>query len=143
MSAVGDTSPAGPAGGVPDVDFPLDRYRLVLLLAGPRADELDAATVERLQGEHIAHLLGLQAEGRLLVAGAVVDEPGAGGSVAAGAPVVGLGLFPDGDVDELRATIAGDPGIAEGLYAARVHTFLTPAGGLAFPASGPPAEPAG
>lgn len=54
---------------VPDVDFELDTFQVILLRPGPAAELLDEATVGRLGREHIEHNFRLKAAGQLDVAG--------------------------------------------------------------------------
>lgn len=65
-----DEPTAPPAG--PQVGFAVDTYQLVLLSRGVKAGELDQARIDELGDAHIRHNLMMQADGRLLAAGAVV-----------------------------------------------------------------------
>ena len=107
---------------VPQVDFPLDRFELLVLTVGDKAAEMQPDEKRRLQAEHVAYLFELQRSGKLLAAGAV-----AGGSIT------GLGFFALASVEEVRALAEKDPSVAACLDAAEVLTFLCPKGSLAFP----------
>ena len=107
---------------VPQVDFPLDRYELLVLRVGEKAAEMQADERRRLQAEHVAYLFGLQRSGKLLAAGAVASSS-----------ITGLGFFALGSIEEVRALAAKDPSVAAGLDAAEVYTFMCPKGSLAFP----------
>lgn len=107
---------------VPQVDFPLDRFELLVLTAGDRAAEMQADERRRLQAEHVAYLFELQRSGKMLAAGA-----------AAGGSITGLGFFALGSLEEVRALAEKDPAVVAGLDAAEVVTFLCPKGSLAFP----------
>ncbi|MEO3859888.1 SRPBCC domain-containing protein [Acrocarpospora sp. B8E8] len=80
--------PTSPQPG-PEVGFALDTYQLVLLSRGARAGELDQARIDELGDEHIQHNLLLQAEGRLLAAGAVVGAT-ATRNTGSDRPLIGL-----------------------------------------------------
>ena len=107
---------------VPQVDFPLDRYELLVLRVGEKAGEMQPDERRRLQAEHVAYLFGLQRSGKLLAAGAVASSS-----------ITGLGFFTLGSIEEVRALAAKDPSVTAGLDAAEVYTFMCPKGSLAFP----------
>lgn len=107
---------------VPQVDFPLDRYELLVLRVGEKAGGIQPDERRRLQAEHVAYLFGLQRSGKLLAAGAVASSS-----------ITGLGFFALGSIAEARALAARDPSVAAGLDAAEVYTFMCPRGSLAFP----------
>lgn len=110
---------------VPEVDFPLDHYELLVLRAGDRAAVIDAETKRRLQAEHVAYLFELQRSGKLLAAGAVASGEDGG--------LTGIGFFGLGSIDEVRALAEKDPSVVAGLDAAEVLTFLCPKGSITFP----------
>ena len=111
---------------VPRVDFALDRFELLVLRVGPKADAIHPDVVQKLQAEHVAYLFGLQSSGRLLAAGAVAPR-------APGQDITGLGFFALGSVDEVRRLAEKDPSVVAGLDAVDVLTFLCPKGSLGFP----------
>ena len=110
---------------VPQVDFPLDHYELLVLKAGAKAAAMDAETRRRLQAEHVAYLFELQRSGKLLAAGAVASRDDS--------DITGLGFFALGSIDEVRALAENDPSVVAGLDAAEVLTFLSPKGSFNFP----------
>ena len=113
----------------PEVSFPLDTYELLILRAGENAGRIEPDEAKRLQGEHLKFLFKLQAEGKLLAAGAVATR-------SAGLPT-GLGFFALGSTEEVRRLIADDPSVRAGLDAADVVTFVCPKGAISFPQARP------
>jgi uncharacterized protein YciI len=110
---------------MPEVDFELDEFTVVVLSEGPRAAELEEAEVQRLLGAHVEHTIGLQAAGHLLAAGAIEDD-------AAEGRLTGLG-FSAKPPDELRALVEEDPAVRAGLETFRLVTYRCPKGAIAFP----------
>jgi hypothetical protein len=115
---------------VPDVDFELDTFQLVLLSRGDRANELDEETIDRLGREHIAHNVRLAAQGLLLGAGAVVGAESTR-NVESDQTLVGLGFWRLPREEVLRLTDS-DPGVQAGLYQAELVQFMCPKGVLNF-----------
>lgn len=112
--------------GVPQVDFPVDRFELLILREGDRFAAMDEETVKRLQAEHVAYLFELQRAGKLLAAGAVAPR-------SAQQQINGLGFFRLGSIEAVRALVAKDPSVVAGLDAAEVLQFICPKGLLSFP----------
>ena len=110
---------------MPDVDFELDTFTVVILSEGERAGELDDAEVQRLLGEHVQYTMGLQAAGHILAAGALVDAAREG-------RLTGLG-FSTKTAEELRPLLEEDPGVKAGLERFKLLTFHCPKGAVAFP----------
>jgi uncharacterized protein YciI len=115
---------------VPDVDFELDTFQLVLLSRGEKTSELDEETIDRLGREHIAHNLKLKADGLLLAAGAVVGATSTR-NVDSDQPVVGLGFWRLLREEVLRLKDS-DPGVQAGLYKAELVQFMCPKGAIRF-----------
>ncbi len=111
----------------------LEAYQMVLLRRTRDYDGFADAERERIFREHLAYTLHLVASGQQLAAGPVGDSP------PDPEPVCGLGLFQQGSLDRVRALMAADPGVRQGLYTYDVMTWRTPAGRIAF---APPAAPA-
>jgi uncharacterized protein YciI len=110
---------------IPQVDFPLDHFELVVLRVGPEAQRMDAATVQRLQGEHVAYLVELRRAGKLLAAGAVAPR-------APDQLITGIGFFQQGSADAVRQLMSNDPSVVGGLESAEVVDFFCPRGSLSF-----------
>lgn len=112
--------------GIPQVDFPVDQFELLILREGHEFASMDAASVTRLQAEHVAFLFQLQRAGKLLAAGAVAPR-------SPQQRINGLGFFRLGSVDAVRELIAGDPSVIAGLDSAEVLQFICPRGQVSFP----------
>lgn len=112
---------------MPDVDFELDTFTVVLLRAGARAGELGQADAKRLLAEHLEYTMGLWAEGHVLAAGALEDSADEG-------RLTGLG-FSSKTPDELRPLLEDDPAVKAGLETFRLLTYRCPKEAIAFPQS--------
>jgi uncharacterized protein YciI len=110
---------------IPQVDFPVDQFELLILREGERFTSMDPATVKRLQAEHVAYLFQLQRAGKLLAAGAVAPR-------SPQQHINGLGFFRLGSVDTVRELIARDPSVIAGLDSAEVLQFISPKGHVRF-----------
>jgi uncharacterized protein len=111
---------------IPQVDFPLDHFELVVLRVGPKAHGMDSATTQRLQAEHVAYLSELQRAGKLLAAGAVAPR-------APDQLITGIGFFQQGSADAVRQLMSIDPAVSGGVESAEVVDFFCPSGSLRFP----------
>lgn len=104
---------------------PLERFQLVLLRRPAAAPEYDEATLDRLMGEHLAFLDGLQERGLTATHGPVLDQPDPS--------LRGLVLYRVGSVDEALALAAEDPLVVAGRLEVEGMTYLCPAGGFTAP----------
>jgi uncharacterized protein YciI len=103
----------------------LERFQLVLLRRPAGAPEYDEATLDRLQGEHLAFLDGLRGEGVVATYGPVLDQPD---------PTLrGLVLYRAGSVEEALARGAEDPLVVAGRLELEGMTYLCPPGGFTAP----------
>jgi uncharacterized protein len=101
-----------------------DRYTLVLLRRGPRANEFDENELDELQAAHLAHLDAMRERGALLVAGPFRDQ--------ADETKRGICIYRTG-LEETRRLAEEDPSVQAGRMAVEVVTWLTRQGALAFP----------
>jgi hypothetical protein len=115
---------------VPGVDFERETFHLVLLSRTGKINELDEATVDRLNSEHVRYNLKLLADGLMLAAGRVVDATSTR-HVDAGGPLVGLGFWNIPREEVLRLQDS-DPGVRAGLYTAELVQFRCPKGAIRF-----------
>jgi uncharacterized protein len=104
-----------------------DRYELVLLRRTAQSREFDEEKEERIFREHAVHTIKQVESGRQLAAGPVQESPDED------QPIVGLGLFRTGSLDEVRKLMDADPGVQQGQYTYDVMTWLTREGNMAFP----------
>jgi len=109
---------------------PLAPYQMVLLRHTRQGRDFDAETRERIFREHLAYTLGLIASGDQLAAGPVPDGP------AEEEDICGLGLYQKASLDEVRALLAQDPGVRQGLYRFDAMTWLTRPGTVSPPPAG-------
>ena len=113
---------------IPEVDFPVDQFELVILREGDRRASMDAETIKRLQAEHVAYLVQIQRAGKLLAAGAVAPR-------SPQQLISGLGFFRLGSFEAVRELMAKDPSVVAGLDAVEVLQFVCPKGHLIFQAA--------
>jgi uncharacterized protein len=104
-----------------------DRYELVLLRRTAQSRDFDEEKQEKIFREHAVHTIQQVESGRQLAAGPVQGSP------AENQPIVGLGLFQTGSLDEVRKLMDADPGVQQGQYTYDVMTWLTREGNMAFP----------
>jgi uncharacterized protein YciI len=88
-------------------------YFLVLLLrtGKPRMDE---AELDRLQAEHLRHLLGLRRAGKLVVNGPILD----------GGVLRGISIYDAATQEEVQGYVKDDPLIQAGYLAAEIHPWM-------------------
>jgi uncharacterized protein YciI len=100
------------------MDF--DRFSIVLLVLRPDAPRLDEEAAGELQDAHLAYLVDLHDDGRLLAAGPLADER-----------VRGL-LILTVDADRARELAERDPAVKGGRFSAEVIPWRVPAGAIAW-----------
>jgi uncharacterized protein YciI len=115
-------SPNIPPTAEPPDEF--DVYELVLLRRGQPDPQLDAATVELLQRQHLGHLATMKAARYLMVAGPFGDQPDDNWR--------GLGVYQVGSVDEARRLAQADPAVRAGQLTVDVMHWYTAKGALLF-----------
>lgn len=100
-----------------------DQFSLVLLLTGPKDDEIDEKRRAELQDAHLNHLATLHEAGHLIAAGPLV-----GGATTGfrGASILKV------DVDEARALSEQDPSVQAGVFEVKVLPWLVPAGAVRY-----------
>jgi hypothetical protein len=107
---------------VPEVDFELETWRMVLFRKGPRADEISGEMARELRARHLSAARAQQAAGSLRLAGAI-PEP------SAELPVTGVAFFRTSEA-ETRAILDADPAEQAGLIASEIVGFVCPRGTL-------------
>lgn len=101
-----------------------DRYHVVMMLRGDKADQFSDQERHRLQNEHLAYLKKLYLDGELLAMGPFQVEDSE--------PNRGLMLFRgDLDIDRVHELVGDDPSIKAGRLGYRTFVWLTPKGALA------------
>jgi len=102
----------------------LDSVTLVLLSAGDRAHDYSEEELDRLQGEHLAHLDRMRAEGHLLAAGPFEDQP----------DVTWRGIcLHSVAVEEARALAEQDPSVLAGRLRIEAWRWWFRRGEVTFP----------
>jgi uncharacterized protein len=99
-------------------------FWLLLLRSGPRRDH-DAATADRIQREHLAHLFDLEAQSLLRLFGPVLDA----------GDLRGIGVLTVHSRAEAERLMAGDPAVVAGRLVAEVRPWFTRPG-TALPPDG-------
>jgi uncharacterized protein YciI len=100
-----------------------DSLTLLVLTRPPDAPSLSDEEQAKLQDGHLAHLAALHEAGHLVAAGPLL--------VGDGEPLRGIGLFTVAP-DRAAELMAQDPSVQAGWLAARVETWLCPAGAMSF-----------
>ncbi|MDI3286858.1 YciI family protein [Polyangium sp. 15x6] len=124
-------APVQPAPAAPAADGPMEfeKYQLVLLRRGPRANEIPEAELAAIQKAHIAHLDKMAEEGAIVAAGPFDDQ--------SDDSLRGLALYRVGSVEEARALAEQDPAVKAGRLRVEVMTWMTAKGYVTFPKAKP------
>jgi uncharacterized protein YciI len=107
-----------PEAGPPE-EF--DQYTLVLLMRGEHPPQLDEAESDRLQRQHLGHLLALQRRGLLIASGPFHDQPD---DTWRGLCIYRVGL------EEARVLAESDPAVRRGRLKVIAFTWFTRPGAL-------------
>lgn len=102
----------------------LEVFELVVLRRPADAPDYDAATLDRLQAEHLAYRDQLRAEGVLALNGPVIDQPDPS--------LRGLSFFRTGSLAEARRLSELDPLFLAGRLEYDVMTYWCPAGSISM-----------
>ena len=118
--------------GAGEPDFPVaepprefDAYELVILRSPEGRPEIDEATAERLQGQHLGHLAAMKDSGLLMVAGPLDDQPDESWR--------GICLYRVGSLAEARRLAELDPAVGAARFRVDVMNFYTEKGAICFP----------
>jgi len=106
-----------------------EKYQLVLLRRGPKANEIPQAELTAIQKAHIAHLDKMAEEGAIVAAGPFDDQ--------SDESFRGLALYRVGSVEEARALAEQDPAVKAGRLRVEVMTWMTAKGYVTFPKAKP------
>jgi len=97
----------GPGG------FEMTTYYVGLLRKGPAWSGAETPENRKLQEAHLANILRMSGEGKLLVAGPFLD----------GGDLRGLYVFKVGTAEEAKALVATDPAVAAGHLSFELHPW--------------------
>jgi uncharacterized protein len=97
----------------------LKQYYFVMLVKGPRRDEIDSLTLAKIQEGHMANINKMAESGKLQIAGPFGDD----GNWR------GIFIFDVATEDEVIELLKDDPAIQSGRLAYEIHPWWTLPGG--------------
>jgi uncharacterized protein len=100
-----------------------DQFSLVLLVTGPKDDEIGEQRRNEIQDAHLNHLATLHEAGKLIAAGPLVGGVETG---YRGASILNVGA------DEARAICEEDEAVQAGVFEVKVLPWLVPAGAVRY-----------
>ena len=100
----------------------LETFQVVLLRRPVDAPTLDDETLDRLQGEHLAFLADLRADGRAVTSGPFLDQEDV--------RMRGMVIYRVASVEVARDIAMTDPLVVAGRLEVEAMTFLAPPGTL-------------
>ncbi len=89
------------------------QYCARLYKAGPNRNQ-PAAEAEQIQSEHLRYLFQLQAEGKLLINGPVIDDP----------ELKGISIFNTTDREEVKRLSEADPAVRAGRLVYEIYHWF-------------------
>jgi uncharacterized protein YciI len=105
------------AEGEPPPEWAMRTYILALLFRGANRPA-DPARVEELFRGHMANSARMYEAGKLLIAGPLLDKD----------DLRGIWIFDSESIDEVKALVAGDPAVAEGMFRVEYHPWYSAKG---------------
>ena len=94
---------------------------LVLLRRSPTWTPDQSPAIQRLQEAHMANIRRLAAEGKLVIAGPFLEQPGPGS-------LAGLYIFRAPSLDAVKELASTDPMVRSGRLVPEIHAWLGPKG---------------
>ena len=116
-----------PRTAEPPAEF--DSYELVLLRRSAGQPEVDDATGDLIQAQHLGHFANMREAGYMKVAGPLREQ--------ADEDLRGICLYQVGSVEEARGLAESDPAVRAGHLEVEVMRWYTAKGALAFPLLSP------
>jgi uncharacterized protein YciI len=111
------TSAAGAQNQESKLEDKLKTYHLVLLKKGPHRDQ-DSAAAARIQAAHLANINRLFKEGKLDIAGPVLDD----------GDLLGIFVLNVGSREEAERLTKADPAVKAGRLVMEIHPWLSAPG---------------
>ncbi|HET7292936.1 MAG TPA: YciI family protein [Vicinamibacteria bacterium] len=99
-------------------------YYFGMLKRGPKWSPEETPERAELQKQHLAHMARMHKEGRLLIAGPLLDD----------GTIRGLVVYKAASIDEARAFAEADPAVKAGRLAVEMHPWMVQKGILPEPA---------
>lgn len=100
-------------------EFEMKQYFFVMLKVGPKRDQ-DSATTAKIQEGHIAHLTKMYNEGKMDLAGPMLDKW----------ETKGICVYNVATIEEAKALVDQDPAIVSGRLIAEIHPWYAGKGSV-------------
>ncbi len=100
-------------------EFEMKQYFFVMLKVGPKRDQ-DSATTAKIQEGHMAHLTKMYNEGKMDLAGPMLDKW----------ETKGICVYNVATIEEVKALVDQDPAIVSGRLIAEIHTWYAGKGSV-------------
>lgn len=98
-------------------------YYFGMLMRGPNWSPAETKEREELQTQHLGHMAKMHKEGRLLIAGPLLDD----------GTIRGLVVYKAASIEEARAFAEADPAIKAGRLRVELHPWMVQKGILREP----------
>lgn len=100
-------------------EFEMKQYFFVMLKVGPKRDQ-DSITVAKIQEGHMAHLTKMYNEGKMDLAGPMLDKW----------ETKGICVYNVATMEEVKALVEQDPAIVSGRLVAEIHPWYAGKGSV-------------
>lgn len=100
-------------------EFEMKQYFFVMLKVGPKRDQ-DSLTTAKIQEGHMAHLTKMYNEGKMDLAGPMMDAW----------ETKGICVYNVGTMEEVKALVDQDPAIVSGRLIAEIHPWYAGKGSV-------------
>jgi len=118
MNPVNPSHPGRPTEeGEPPPEWAMRTYILALLFRGSHRPA-DPEKVDELFRGHMANSAKMYEAGKLLIAGPLKDDD----------DLRGIWIFDSDSIDEVKALVAGDPAVTQGMFRVEYHPWYSAKG---------------
>jgi uncharacterized protein YciI len=100
-------------------EFEMKQYFFVMLKVGPKRDQ-DSITTAKIQEGHMAHLTKMYNEGKMDLAGPMMDKW----------ETKGICVYNVATMEEVKALVEQDPAIVSGRLVAEIHPWYAGKGSI-------------